>query len=133
MTETGKVLEIKGNFAIIAPEKSAACFGCMNHECRAGKGFITAENQKSLPLEKGQTVEVYAPGASIAGQALVSFLPPILAFIAGFGVTRLLFPGVGEGAAAGMGVILLFFTAYIVYLARKRIPADMVYIVTKII
>ena len=119
MTETGTVREIKGNTAVIASDKSAACFGCMNLECKSGH-LITAENPGTLPLETGQRVEVEASGTSLLHQAITAFLPPTLAFIAGFFITRRLFPEAGEAAAAFAGVILLFAAAFFVYKARGK-------------
>ena len=125
VTETDKVREIKGN-TVISPDKSAACFGCMNSECmntgRKSGRLITAENPGSLPLEAGQKVEAAASGASLIGQTLTAFLPPALGFIAGFFLTRLLLPEVGEGAAAFAGVILLFAAAFVVYRATGKRP-----------
>ena len=132
MTETGVVQEIRGNVVIIAPDMSAACFGCMNHECRKG-GRITAENTGALPLEKGQTVEVKSSNASLLGQALAAFLPPLLGFIAGYTLIRRLFPGAPEGAAPGAGVLFLFAAAFFVYLARKKRPAGNVHTVTRVV
>ena len=133
VTETGKVREIKGNMVIVAPNMSAACFGCMNQECKAGGGLITAENSGALSLETGQMVEVSAPGVSLLAQALLSLLPPIMGFMTGYTLTRLLFPGAGEGAFAGAGVILLFAAAFIVYKARAKFPAKRVYRVTRLV
>ena len=133
MTEKGSVVEIRENLVIVAPDKSAACFGCMNMECKSGGGLITAENPKALPLGGGQMVEVEIPDVSIIKQALTAFLPPALAFTAGFIFIRLLFPKTGEGAAAFMGVILLFAAAFVVYRIRKSKPAENACTITKIL
>ena len=132
MTETGVVQEIKGNLIIIAPDMSAACFGCMNHECRKA-GRIAAENPGALPLEKGQTVEVKASGVPLLGQALTAILPPLLGFIFGYAFIRLIFPNAPEGASVLAGLVFLFASAFIVYAARKKRPAGNVHTVTKII
>ena len=133
MTEKGKIRELKENTVIVAPELSAACFGCMNQECKASGGFITAENPKALPLHLGQTVEVKAPSASLFAQALVALLPPAFGFLAGFFLTRLLFPNSGDGAAVGIGFVFLFAFAFVVYKLRKKHPPSGAYTVTRII
>ena len=120
VTETGKVREIRGNTVAVTPDKSAACFGCMHLECKSSGGLITAENPGALPLETGQRVEVEAPGLSLLLQAIIAFLPPILAFITGFFLARQLFPEAGEGAAAFAGIILLFTAAFVVYRVRGK-------------
>ena len=133
VTEKGKVLELKGNHANVLPDKSAACFGCMNIECKAG-GLITAYNSLALPLETGQTVELESPpGSSLFRQAVTAFLPPALGFVAGFALTRLLFPMAGEAAAASMGVVFLFVAAFVVYWIRKKYPVKCEYTVSRII
>ena len=133
MTETGKVRELREKTVIVLPDRSAACFGCMNHECRSGAGLITAENPASLPLKTGQTVEVVTQGASLLGQALIALLPPILGFLLGFNLTRLAFPEAADGASAGIGVIFLFAAAFAVYFVRKKHPASKGYEVKRIL
>ena len=133
MRETGRIREIKENIVIIEADKSAACFGCMNHECKSGGGFISAENPKALSLKPGQLVEVYAPGTSIAKQALAAFLPPVLGFILGYFIIRFLFPVAGEGAAAFTGAAFLFAAGFAVYRIRKKFPAQMEFSVAKVL
>ena len=133
MTETGIIRAVKGNLAVISPDKSAACFGCMNLECKSGSGHITAENPVALPLETGQKVEIEAPGISLMQQAIIAFLPPIMAFIVGFFLTRQLFPEAGEGAAAFAGLILLFTAAFVVYMVRKKSNAKSGFYITRIL
>ena len=134
MTETGRVRELKDKRVIIAPDRSASCFGCMNHECKSGGGFITAENPQNLPLQTGHMVEVKAPpGISLLGQAIAALLPPIAGFAAGLILARLFLPQAGEGAAAGIGVIFLFASAFIVYGIRKKHPPAKEFTVTRII
>jgi len=134
MTETGKIKEIKNNVAIVVTDSSSACFGCMNHECKTTSEFIKAENPLELPLEPGQMVEIKPPDTPFVGQTLTALLPPVLSFAAGFILMRLFFPGAGEGAAAGLGVVLLFAAAFVVYFIRKKKPArDISFVVSRII
>ena len=133
MTETGRIQEIKDNLIIVIPNMGALCFGCMNQECKANGGLIIAENPKALPLQEGQKVEVRAPGISIFGQAMAALLPPAFGFAASFFLARRLFPEIGEGASAAIGVLFLFATAFFVYRIRKKFPAGKAYTVTKIV
>ena len=124
--EKGKIREIRENLIIIAPDRSASCFGCMEMECKSKGGVLNAENPKALPLKIGQTVEIKIQGASflsILKQSIGALLPPALGFIAGFYFTRLFFPDIKEEAAVFIGVIQLFVTAFIVYKIRKKFPA----------
>ena len=132
VTERGKIREIKGTLVIVVPDRSAACFGCMNQECKTGGGFISAENPLGLSLSAGQTVEVNASGRSIVGQALTALLPPALGFIAGFALTRLLF-GSGEAIAAFAGLFLLLVAVVVTYKIRKRKPAGYLYTIARIL
>ena len=135
MTETGKVREVKENLVVVLPDRSAACFGCMNTECKNGAGFITAENPAGLPLKTGQIVEVVTRGSSLLGQAAIALLPPILGFLLGFNLSGVIFPfpTAPDGASAGMGVVFLFAAAFVVYLVRKKRPAGKGYKVTRIV
>ena len=133
MTEKGVIREIKEGAVIVIPEMGAACFGCMNQECKSGGGSITADNPDALPLTPGLTVEVRAPGASIFGQAMAAILPPVLGFFASFFLARLLFPQAKDGVYGGIGIIFLFATAFLVYHIRKKFPPKKAYTVTRII
>jgi sigma-E factor negative regulatory protein RseC len=134
LTERGRIRDIKGKTVTVAPDRSAACFGCVNTECKRGGGFITAGNPFALLLEPGQTVEVKSPpGISLLAEALTAFLPPTLGFTAGFVLSRLLFPKTGEGAAAFTGLAFLFGAAFAVYRLKRKKPARGEYTVTRII
>jgi len=133
MTEKGRISEINGNTVTVVPEKSVSCFGCMNQECKSGGGYITAENSNALPLTRGQTVEVRAPGVSVFGQAMAALLPPIFGFFASFFIARLLFPNAADGVYGAIGIIFLFATAFLVYRIRKKFPPGKAYTVTRII
>ena len=132
MTETGKILELRGNLVIIEPNRSATCFGCMNEECKTGSGLITAENPTALPLKPGQMVEIKASGANILKQAMTAIVPPGFGFALGFTLTHLGFPQAGEATAAFIGVLFLFAAGFTVYLFRKKHPAGKEFTVTKI-
>jgi sigma-E factor negative regulatory protein RseC len=133
MTEKGRIREIQERIIIVTPDIGAACFGCMNTECRS-RG-ISAENSFDLPLREGQIVEIAAPPVT---QVLTALLPPVLGFIAGYICAALFFPLAGEAVHAGAGVIFLFAAAFIVYAVRKRKwgspeSAERAFVVTRII
>jgi len=132
VTERGKVYEIKGTSIVVSPDKSPACFGCMNQECKSNGGFIFAENPKALDIKGGQTVEVQVKGASLLKQALMALLPPAFGFAAGFILTRLLFPQAGERAAFA-GLLFLFISAFVIFKVRAKIPAGKIFTVSRII
>jgi positive regulator of sigma E activity len=133
LLERGKVREISGNRVTIIPDRSAACFGCMNMECKAGGGFLIAENPLGLPVETGQMVEAQTDAVSLIPQALTAFLPPNLGFTAGFIPTRRLIPGAGEAVAAFAGLALFFSAAFTLYKARRGKPGGTSYTVTRIL
>ncbi|MCL2130703.1 MAG: SoxR reducing system RseC family protein [Treponema sp.] len=130
MTEKGMVREIRGNLVIISPLKNETCFGCMNMECK-NSGLISAENPNAIKIEKGQMVEVEARSISIFFEALIALLPPFLFLTLGFILTRIYFPEAGEGAAAFIGIILLFAAAFIIYIIRKKHPAKRIFLIKK--
>ncbi|GHV32767.1 hypothetical protein AGMMS4952_23770 [Spirochaetia bacterium] len=121
MTETGRIREIRGETITITRENSIACFGCMNQECKVKELSYSAENPGGLDLAPGQLVETEAV-ASAVKQGLTVLLPPVLGFIAGYILTGVLFPAVGDPARAAAGVLLLFAAAFILYFIRRRSP-----------
>jgi sigma-E factor negative regulatory protein RseC len=119
MTEKGRIRDIQEKTVTVTPDIGAACFGCMNRECRS-RGGISAENSNAFPLQKGQMVEITAPRMPVLMQTLTTLLPPVLGFITGYISAALCFPLAGEAVHAGAGVILLFAAAFIVYTIKKR-------------
>ncbi|MCL2833635.1 MAG: SoxR reducing system RseC family protein [Treponema sp.] len=116
--EGKKVIVQKNNIA------DASCFGCMSAECKQKTILIAAKNPKNLLLEKGQIVEVGSNPSSIAAQSIPALLVPLLGFIAGFLIIKLVFPGLNEGAAAASGVLLMFIAALGFLRFRSHFPAD---------
>jgi len=134
MTETGIICEVKENQILVKPEKSSACFGCLNTECKKEGFLITAENPHNLALKAGLKVELEIPAKyKLLNQAFIAFLPPILGFLTGYLTVRTFFPFFGEGTALFMGLILLFAAACAVYRIRKIKPAESGYKVMRII
>ena len=134
MTETGIIFQIKENLVLIIPEKSSACFGCLNTECKKEDFLITAENPHNLALKAGLKVELKIPAnLMLLNQALIALLPPIFGFIIGYLTVRIFFPLSGEGIAIFTGLFLLFSAAYTVYRIRKMKPAESGYKVMRII
>jgi sigma-E factor negative regulatory protein RseC len=125
MTETGKIKEIRGTTLTIARENDAACFGCLDKECKARSFSYNAENTTGLPLRPGQLVETET-AASPLKQGLTALLPPTLGFVAGYAMAGSAFPAAGEPARAAAGVLLLFAAAAALYLVRRRRPPKIV-------
>jgi sigma-E factor negative regulatory protein RseC len=132
MTETGKIREIRGSTVYIARESDAACFGCMDRECKARSFSYSAENTPGLPLKPGQLVETKTAGSSLR-QSLAALIPPPLGFVAGYLATGLVFPGSGEPPRAAGGALLFFAAAAVFYLFRRRYPPRIVREVVRVI
>ena len=122
ITETGRVVKIEGLRVFIRPDMGPACFGCMKQECQNAGIHITADNTLNIPLSPGQMVETWIPAGMVVKAALSVFLPPALAFTAGYLLSGLFFPGWGEGARVFSGLILLLAAAFAVCLLGRRIP-----------
>jgi sigma-E factor negative regulatory protein RseC len=117
---TGRVQAVSGKTVIIGADESAACFGCMNRECRARGRFYTAENPRALPLAPGQLVETGNSRRALLFQALAVLLPPVLGFAAGFAAADAL--TANEALSIRGGFMGLLFTALAVYLFRRYFP-----------
>jgi sigma-E factor negative regulatory protein RseC len=132
VTETGKVKEIRGVTVTIARESDAACFGCMDKECKARSFSYSAENTSGLSLRPGQLVETKTAGSTLR-QSLAALLPPPLGFVAGYLATGLAFPGSGEPPRAAGGVLVFFAAAAVFYFIRRRYPPWIVREVVRVI
>jgi hypothetical protein len=98
----------------------AACFGCMDARCKAGKGLVTAENSGGLALAPGQLVETSVSGPSLALQALTALCPPFAGYAGTFALTGLAFPGLGEPARAALGVAGLAVVGFVCFKLCRR-------------
>jgi sigma-E factor negative regulatory protein RseC len=119
---TGRVREISGNTVTLIEEKAGACFGCVKEDCGGSRRLFRAENPRGLPLSPGQAAEAELIPPSLIREALMSLLPPILAFMTGYVLTGLLFPAGGEAPQAAAGVLFLLGTAFLLYRIRRRFP-----------
>jgi sigma-E factor negative regulatory protein RseC len=132
MTETGKIKEIRGTTLTIDRENDAACFGCLDKECKARAFSYNAENTAGLSLRPGQLVETET-AASPVKQGLGALLPPALGFIAGYAATGLAFPAAGEPPRAAAGALLFFAVAGALYLIRRRHPPRIIRRVVRVV
>ncbi|HCM28840.1 MAG TPA: hypothetical protein DIC34_20275 [Treponema sp.] len=122
MDEIGRVIKIEGKTITVKGGELGGCFGCVNEECRTNGNLFTASNQLDLPLAVGSLVEARASAGKTAGQAVVVFLPPVIAFAAAFAGVSIAFPESSEAARAAAGVVGLALGFLGIYLMRKVSP-----------
>ncbi|MDR1429052.1 MAG: SoxR reducing system RseC family protein [Spirochaetaceae bacterium] len=122
MREAGQVLEIKGpEVRVLGRAPEDACFGCMNMECKGHNHVFTALNPHKFPLKAGDCVELEIQRGAGLLEAGLSLFIPLLAFIALYGLSPLLFPGIGAMRTV-LGFIALLAAALGVILFRKINP-----------
>jgi hypothetical protein len=123
MIERGRVRLVNGTTVTIQLETGAACFGCMNGECKKGKGLITAENTAGLALVPGLLVEASVSRGSLALQILTVLCPPLFGYAGTFILTGIAFPGLGEPVRAALGVAALVAVGFVCF-RLCRLPAE---------
>jgi hypothetical protein len=121
--ERGRVRSVNGTSVTIQQELGAACFGCMNAECKKGKGLITAENSAGLDLAPGQIVETSVSRSSLALQVLTVLCPPLTGYAGTFILTGIAFPGLGEPVRAALGVTALAAVGFVCFKLARRFQA----------
>ncbi|MDR0761027.1 MAG: SoxR reducing system RseC family protein [Treponema sp.] len=122
MKETGRVLAVTGDAVTVRHDASAACFGCMNQECRQKQGLITAENKTGLPLSAGQRVETEFPLKTALAQGFSLLALPFLACAAVYLVSGLLSSPPEEPIRAALGAAALFAAGFALYFYRRKHP-----------
>jgi sigma-E factor negative regulatory protein RseC len=120
--ETGRVLTVTGDAVTILQDTSAACFGCMNQECRRKQGIVIAENKTSLPLSAGCLVETEFPLKTALVQGLSLLLPPLLACAIAYLASGLPSPVPNDPVRAAIGAAALFATGFALYFYRRNRP-----------
>ncbi len=123
MRETGRISNIEGKMITVFCGEIAACFGCMNQECKSNKRMITAENCNHLELSPGQFVEIESTSRAAFIQFIEVLLPPALGFAAAYFFTRFVFPHSAYGLQAAVGLAGLFLAGFAAYQYRKKVPA----------
>jgi positive regulator of sigma E activity len=118
--ERGRVRSVDGTTVVIQQETGAACFGCMNAECKKGRGLITAKNDTGLDLAPGQLVETSVSRTSLAFQVFTVLFPPLAGYAGTFILTGLAFPGLGEPVRAALGVAALGLVGYACFKLGRR-------------
>jgi sigma-E factor negative regulatory protein RseC len=124
----GRILAVAGDTVTIEPERPAACFGCLESECKRGFAPVQARMPGELgnsdrSLEPGQRVEAVLPRKGVLLQALTALLTPLAGFISGYALTGLALPQAGEGPQAAGGAAAMFLFSLGLYLFRRRFPA----------
>jgi hypothetical protein len=124
MTESGRVLEVRGNTVTVLKDNGLcgeACFGCMaGGTCEAKPLLISAGNPLGLPLKPGQAVEIES--GSLLLEALAALLPLPGGFAAGFFLLPRLCPALADPARAAGGVFFMLAAAACYYLFRRLRP-----------
>jgi hypothetical protein len=92
------------------------CFGCMNTACAKHVRKVSSEINSTAGCNSA--VENSSP-AALAKEGLITILPLALGFIAGFFLTRFIFPQAGDAAKAAGGVVGLFASALVCYFVRS--------------
>jgi sigma-E factor negative regulatory protein RseC len=122
MKEIGRVLAVTRDAVTIQHDASAACFGCMNQECRQKQGLINAENRTGIPLSVGQRVETEFPFKVALAQGFSLLALPLLACAAAYLVSGLPSPPPGEPVRAVFGVSALFAAGFAIFFYRRKHP-----------
>ena len=123
MKETGRISNIDGRTVTIRGGELAACFGCMNQECKSNQRVFIAVNRYNFVLSVGQFVEVETVPASSFIQFLQAVLPPLVGFLLFYVLVFLIFPGLGAGIRAAFGFLGLFLGGFGFYRFRKKYPS----------
>lgn len=91
MKQTAKVIEIKGDSAIVEVERTSACAGCSeSHNCVACKKKICVTARNAAGAEVGDRVVIESPSERILGYAALVFVLPLVLAFAGFLISRAL-------------------------------------------
>jgi sigma-E factor negative regulatory protein RseC len=121
--ETGRISEIHGKMITVLCGEIAACFGCMNQECKSNKRMITAENPYHFDLSVGQFVEIERSVSGAFVQFLQALIPPLFGFFVAYFIVKFVFPISGDGIRAAAGFFGLLLAGFSVYFYRKKNPA----------
>jgi sigma-E factor negative regulatory protein RseC len=121
--EKGRISEIHGKMVSVFCGEIAACFGCMNQECRSNKRVITAENRNHFDLSLGQLVVIEHSSAGAFMQFVQAIMLPLVGFAAAFFMMKFLFPASNNGIRVVIGLVFLFLSGFAIYVYRKKVPA----------
>ncbi len=112
MREEGVVISTSRDLAVIELERGEFCKSC--NVCDAfGEGKMYLEAKNPMNARVGDNVRVEVASKHVLSGALLIFILPILAMIAGYFAGRHLYPGPGElpgiiGAFTGFVGMLIF-------------------------
>jgi len=121
MRETGKVIEVTGNYAKILINRGTACGNC--GACQVGREklemVLTAEN--NIGAKVGDSVEIDLEAMNLLSAALIAYGIPLLALMAGivggyYGFAAL---GISEGISQALASISGLIAMGVSYTAIK--------------
>lgn len=100
MKEQGKVLEIKGDNAVVGFTRSKACEGC--NACRlSGKDDMVVSIKNTLGAQKGDVIEVELEAKRLLSAGMWAYLFPLVMIFIGLGI------GYAAGDALGINTDVL--------------------------
>lgn len=121
MRETGKVIEVNGDYVKILIKRGTACGSC--GACQVGREklemIMTAENV--IGAEIGDTVEVDLETTDLITAALIAYGLPLVALIAGIvgGYYGFLYFGISSNSSQVIASFLGLVLMAVVYIAVK--------------
>jgi sigma-E factor negative regulatory protein RseC len=122
MRETGKVIEVSGNYAKILIKRGTACGDC--GACQVGREklemVMTAENV--IGADVGDSVEIDLETMNLLSAALIAYGLPLVALIVGIvgGYYGFLYFGMSIGTSQVIASFLGLILMAVVYIAIKK-------------
>ena len=111
MTNSGYVLEIKGNMALVRFLRESACGG----NCASCGGCASKPIEKwienTLDVSKGDTVYVKSSSGKILWSAFILYIVPLIMFFIGYYISCIF---LSEKSSSIIGVIAFFMSFIIV-------------------
>ena len=118
MHETGIVTNINGTMAIVkVPKRSSCCENCEKEICDISEDGIETEAINMAGAKIGQKVKLVMKSYTFVKGAILIFIVPVIALIAGAIFGKMYLPGYFTGTdsdlLAAIGGFLIFFASLI--------------------
>ena len=121
MIQKGKVVKTDGEYATVEVMRTSACVGCSQQEgCIACKKKITSVAYDPIGAKIGDTVLLESESSKVLLYALLVFVLPIAAALAGYLIISVFFDSYLAQIAASACIFILVYV--IIYFTLDRNP-----------
>lgn len=139
MDESGTVIEVKDDIAMVEVPRSPMCKNCCACQLVEGEDKMIAEARNLAKAKVGDNVKIETESKVVLKVTLIVYIVPVLFLFIGYFAgsylaRKFISVGVAENIGVALGFVLLAFSYVIIWLVDKQVKLnrELVPVITRI-